>query len=236
MDEMKTLQVGLQGMVSRGVHSVFVDDTGHLKFKMTDGAVLDLGYTGSIHVEGGSISHAWEGTTLYVTSDSGTSGADLKGADGKDGADAETFLVTVTGSDADGYTADKTFAEISAAVEAGAVVSARVAMGTGCGYGQLVSFAAGKLVQFGSYSRSGTLELSFTVTVSADDTVTVRYPAQRCAVRVASVKSESSVTVTSAYDDGTESVSVVTLDANGDPVSVTTDGVTCTLTWEGFDE
>ena len=57
------------------------------------------------------------------------------------------------------------------------------------------------------------------------------------ATSVASVmdSANSVVTITTNYNDGSESVSVITLDDSGNPISVTTDGVTCSMAWEGFD-
>lgn len=50
------------------------------------------------------------------------------------------------------------------------------------------------------------------------------------------VKSDDGVTVTAVYSDGRNIVTVIVLNDSGDPISVTKDGESCTLTWEGFDE
>lgn len=50
------------------------------------------------------------------------------------------------------------------------------------------------------------------------------------------VKADNVVTVTATYDDLTTGTSVITLDDEGDPVTVVRNGVACTLIWEGFDE
>lgn len=55
------------------------------------------------------------------------------------------------------------------------------------------------------------------------------------ATSVSAVKTDNSITVTATYDNNTQSVSVIELDGNGDPVTVTKDGKTCTLSWEGFE-
>lgn len=55
------------------------------------------------------------------------------------------------------------------------------------------------------------------------------------AVSVAVSRSGSEVTVAAAYNDGTEAVSVIALDENDYPLSVTTDGVVCQISWEGFE-
>ena len=49
-----------------------------------------------------SVTHTWEGTTLNVTSASGTSSVDLKGDQGLPGKDGEPGLPGVPGED--GYT------------------------------------------------------------------------------------------------------------------------------------
>lgn len=48
----------------------------------------DTGATGAAGKDGTSCTHSWSGTTLTVTSASGTSSADLKGEKGADGSDA----------------------------------------------------------------------------------------------------------------------------------------------------
>ena len=55
------------------------------------------------------------------------------------------------------------------------------------------------------------------------------------AVSVAVVREGNAVTVTAAYDDGGTSISVIALDENDYPLSVTTDGHACSISWEGFD-
>ena len=53
---------------------------------------------------------------------------------------------------------------------------------------------------------------------------------------VTAVKTDSAVTVTAVYVGGKTSTATIALDENGDPVSVTKDGETTDLYWEGFDE
>lgn len=55
------------------------------------------------------------------------------------------------------------------------------------------------------------------------------------AVGVAIAKSGSTITVTTALDDGQTSTSRITLNASGYPSQIVTDGVTCPVSWEGFD-
>lgn len=54
------------------------------------------------------------------------------------------------------------------------------------------------------------------------------------AVKIA--QADNTITVTVSLNDGSESVSIVELDSNGYPTSITTDGVKCAITWEGFAE
>lgn len=57
----------------------------------------DKGDAGSAGANGISCTHSWSGTTLTVTSASGTSSADLKGAKGDDGDD---YVITSADYDA----------------------------------------------------------------------------------------------------------------------------------------
>lgn len=57
-----------------------------------DGAKGDTGATGAAGKNGVSATHSWNGTTLTITSASGTSSADLKGAKGEPGADGQPGL------------------------------------------------------------------------------------------------------------------------------------------------
>lgn len=58
---------------------------------------------------------------------------------------------------------------------------------------------------------------------------------QQMATDVKVVRSDDTITVTVTYADGAESVSVIDLDENEYPVSITTDGTACAVSWEGFD-
>ena len=53
---------------------------------------------------------------------------------------------------------------------------------------------------------------------------------------IIAVKTDADVTVTVEYLDGSNVVTIITLNDDGAPVTVERDGQTCTLTWEGFDE
>lgn len=52
---------------------------------------------------------------------------------------------------------------------------------------------------------------------------------------IIAVKTDADVTVTAEYLDGSSEVTLITLDANGDPISVARDGEVCSLTWKGFE-
>ena len=49
-------------------------------------------------------------------------------------------------------------------------------------------------------------------------------------------KADSTVTIDLTLENGSTSKEVIYLDENERPVSIVTDGVTCPITWEGFDE
>lgn len=48
------------------------------------------------------------------------------------------------------------------------------------------------------------------------------------------VKSDSIITATLPLDDGTNTENIITLDENGFPTKIVTDGIERTFTWEGF--
>ena len=48
------------------------------------------------------------------------------------------------------------------------------------------------------------------------------------------VKADGKVTITAKLEDGTDSVTVIDLDENDVPTKITTNGVECPVTWEGF--
>ena len=84
----------------------------------------------------------------------------------------------------------------------------------------------------------GILPLRIFYHISADDRVTITYPDKDTAEMpylVRASKSDTTITVTATYSDFRDEVTVLELDENGVPVSVTKDGDLCTLQWEGFD-
>ena len=169
---------------------------------------------------------------LHVTSDSGTSSADLMGPAGR------LYVVNIIEQDDGSYRADKTFAEIAGAVEEGRVVLCRVAFPNEYEiYGYLALYSS-QVVSFSTYMEFGILPLRIFYHISADDRVTITYPDKDTAEMpylVRASKSDTTITVTATYSDFRDEVTVLELDENGVPVSVTKDGDLCTLQWEGFD-
>lgn len=188
--------------------------------------------------KGYGISHRWDGSVLTVYSDSGSSSADLLGPQGPQGiagSVAERLLVTVTKGTDGSYAADTSFGDIEAAIAGGVQPSVKLVGANGESYGQLVSYASGRMVQFSAWLHGGTVDASTVVTVDADDQVYVTYPTEPRVVGVSARKDGSTVTVTVSYADLSSRELVIALNEDGDPVSVTEDGAVCTLTWEGFD-
>ena len=89
-----SVSVKLNGMVSRGISALEVNEQGHLIVTLTDNTTHDLGKVsgndGADGEDGVSVTHEWDGTVLRVTSASGTSEADLKGENGEPGEDGYT--------------------------------------------------------------------------------------------------------------------------------------------------
>lgn len=65
---------------AKALFTAEIDGRGHLVYTKPDGTKYDLG-----NVTGASVTHRWNGTTLEVTSASGTSSADLEGPPGATG-------------------------------------------------------------------------------------------------------------------------------------------------------
>lgn len=72
-----------------GENGAYPDETGHLiiapRFEEFLGSLLQCHTIGNKGTDGVSVTHSWNGTTLNVTSASGTSSADLKGEKGDKG-------------------------------------------------------------------------------------------------------------------------------------------------------
>ena len=202
--------------------------------------------------KGYGISHQWEGTVLTVTSDSGSSSADLMGPVGPAGdfhqlteAEKLVFLeeakeyigphlfVAELRWENDGYTPDKSFGELSEAISAGKTVVCDLIGAdsrTRCTLGTYTDYSA----VFVLHSPLGADEY-FVITAEGVTHILPEEDEEELPSRVAVVKSDAAVTVTAAYAL-TDEVTTIALDDNGDPVSVTKDGTTITLEWSGFDE
>lgn len=148
----------------------------------------------------------------------------------------ELFVVRFTETDGT-YTADKTFAEVKAALDGGNVV---VADWTNLKLrGQLTGYSD-DLLEFTFHSFLGAdayliLQSDNTVTHLVSEVGKEKIPSQ-----VSVAKNGNVITVTATVSGSLggfgDEVTTITLNDDGDPVSVTKDGKTTTLTWSGFDE
>lgn len=76
-------KIGKDGV---SISTAAVDENGHLILSMSDGKAIDCGNVrGADGASGTGITHSWVGTTLYITSASGTSSVDLRGEKGEKG-------------------------------------------------------------------------------------------------------------------------------------------------------
>lgn len=154
-----------------------------------------------------------------------------KAENSTDGQDPSTlFKIAITESGGI-FTADKTFAEAKAALDEGNVV---VAEWTNLKLrGQLTGYAD-DLLEFTFHSFMGTDEY---LILQNDNTVThlvSEVGEEKIPSRVIVKKTDASLQVTATVD-GVDQVTTIALNEDGDPVSVTKDGKTTTLTWEGFE-
>lgn len=176
-----------------------------------------------------------------------------------------SFIVTFTGNDTDGYTADKTYAEVAAAIDAGKIVygvwnkvrlhlwgydqSALVFhqdfFGENSMYFRITSDEQVKRSSF-LYDNGGNHMPTVTTEDDRKQLMVVDGEWKVCASAATSVAVQkvdaNTVVVDATYHVNGEplgeyvtSNSVITLDDNGVPTAVITDGVSCALTWEGFD-
>ena len=180
--------------------------------------------------KGYGISHSWNGSVLTVTSDSGTSSADLLGPVGPAGEGAEMFVAQLNLENGK-YTADKTFAEVKEHIAAGELVV--------CDFVGADSKTRCPLTTYTEYSATFVLQSLFGTDeyfILTDDGVThMAAEKEKKLVSVASVKNGTSLTVTAKYDDGSSSVTQITLDEDDVPLTVARGFQSVALTWEGFD-
>lgn len=96
---------GADGSDGVGITRTEIDGDGRLVITYSDGSSDTLGVVvgidGQNGVDGTSITHQWEGTVLKVTSASGTSSVDLKGATGSQGPKGDTGEVGPVGPQGD---------------------------------------------------------------------------------------------------------------------------------------
>ena len=176
--------------------------------------------------KGYGISHSWDGSVLTVSSDSGSSSADLMGPAG-----APLFVAEIRLEDG-AYVSDKTFEELKEHIEAGDVVVCELVGAdsrTRCPMTTYTDYSAVFVVQtpFG--------EDEYFVLTSEGLMHTVVEKEEKLPSAVRCVLADNALTVTAVYSSG-EAVTVIALDEEGNPLSVARDGKNCALTWEGFDE
>ncbi len=179
--------------------------------------------------KGYGIRHSWEGSVLTVSSDSGSSSADLMGPRGPAGG--EIFVAEIRLED-EVYVCDKSFEEVRSAIAAGDVVV--------CEFVGYDSRSRGQLTTCTDYSAMFVMQSIFGedeyFTLTADgvshNVKTKEEP--EVPTQVQSVLAGNILTVTAVYGWESE-VTEIALDDSGVPVSVSKDGVTTVLTWEGFD-
>ncbi|MBR4077520.1 MAG: hypothetical protein IKK17_02835 [Oscillospiraceae bacterium] len=183
--------------------------------------------------KGYGISHSWDGSVLTVSSDSGSSSADLMGPAGARGpAGVETVVAEVRLEDGV-YVSDLSFAEIKEHIDAGDTVV--------CDFVGVDSRTRCQLTTFAEYGAAflmpSVLGADEYFVFTADGVTHAAAEEEKEAIpnQVSVVKAEGAVTVTAVYGFD-EQVTTITLNDNGDPVTVERDDEVCTLTWEGFDE
>lgn len=179
--------------------------------------------------KGYGISHRWDGTVLTVTSDSGSSSADLVGPEGPMGAKQVVVTFTEQGGE---YIADKTFAEVKAAIDGGNTV---VADWSNVKLRGAYTGGDDTLLEFTFHSFMGA---DTYLILQQDETVTYLVSTvgeEEIPSRVMVTKLGDTVRVTATYG-WVDEVTTIALNEKGDPVSVTKNGETTTLVWEGFDE
>ena len=196
--------------------------------------------------KGYGISHSWDGSVLTVSSDSGSSSADLLGPAGDRGpAGVETVVAELRLEDGV-YVSNLSFAEIKGHIDAGDTVV--------CDFVGMDSRTRCPLINFTDYSATFVLQSVFgadehfyitadgvthMAAASEDDGEKEVFPEDVLLPHLVSVvKAENTVLVTANYSvgDGRSVMTTIELNENGDPISVARDGEVCSLTWEGFDE
>lgn len=145
----------------------------------------------------------------------------------------ELFVVRFTETDGT-YTANKPFAEVKAAIDRGDVVVGDWVMTSGTQRGQLTG-VSNEILEFTFHGYWCTDEYLILKYDNSVDHIVSEVGKGKMPSLVAVVKTDTQLTVTATYGWKDE-VTTIALNDDGDPISVTKDGVTTTLTWEGFDE
>ena len=177
--------------------------------------------------KGYGISHSWDGSVLTVSSDSGSSSADLMGPAG-----TPMFVVEFRLEDGE-YAADHSLEEVRAHIAAGELVMGMF-VGSDSKTRCLMTTDTEYSVTFVMQSLLGMDEYFILTADGVTHMAAEANSGEEVPSRVEVVKADSVVTVTEVCGFS-EVVTTIALDDDGTPVSVTKDGVTTHLMWEGFD-
>lgn len=136
---------------------------------------------------------------------------------------------TVTGTPLNAETFNQLIADLTAMAEAAGVPLPSPA-------------TVGQFIRVKSVDDSGAVTATETAEVVLDTPVDVAEDGYtdisglRQPTAMSVVQSDTEITITTTLQGDVESVSVVTLDSEGYPTTIVTDGVSCAVTWEGFEE
>lgn len=83
----------------------------------------------------------------------------------------------------------------------------------------------------GQYIRVKTVDSNGVITATESAEAVSDLPA---VTAIGMVQNDSTITMSVGYEGGETVESVITLNNDGYPVSIVTDGVSCAVTWEGF--
>ena len=83
----------------------------------------------------------------------------------------------------------------------------------------------------GQYIRVKTVDSNGQITATESAEAVTEIPA---VTSIGMVQNDGTITMSVGYEGGATVESVITLDSDGYPTTIVTDGVSCTVTWEGF--
>lgn len=83
----------------------------------------------------------------------------------------------------------------------------------------------------GQYIRVKTVDSNGQITATESAEAVSDLPA---VTAIGMVQNDSTINMSVTYEGGASVESVITLDSDGYPVTIVTDGVSCAVTWEGF--